>query len=335
MMYLLRQAQFLKFLLKMIETIDMASGIPIIDMNAVDTCGNEILEAFSTIGFATLTNHGISQSLIERTFQASKSFFELPLASKQKFLYENHQSNRGYIPLGHESFTKDSPEQKETLDLGPKDDDWNDNKNWPSQELSGSFQEVMEEYFENFNNLNLRIMKLMAIAWNMEPENFLMDQCNEKHANLRLLHYPQMERGKDGIVQRGSVHTDFGTITLLTQDSVGGLLAQKLDGKWVSIPPVPGSIIVNVGEMLQRWTNNFLRATPHQVVELPNNGSERSPDFIQERFSIAFFCNANKNVVLRCLDHCVTPENPARYDEINSHDYLTMRLAQTISANRM
>jgi isopenicillin N synthase-like dioxygenase len=317
----------------MIDTIDISTGIPIIDMNAVDSCGIEILDAFSSIGFATLTNHGISQSLIERA--SSKSFFALPLTSKRKFLYENHEANRGYIPMGHESFTMDSPEQKETLDLGAMDDDWNNPKHWPSEELSESFQQIMEEYFENFNKLHLRILKFLAMAWSMEDENFFVDRCNEKHANLRLLHYPKMERGKERIVQRGSVHTDFGTITLLTQDSVGGLLAQKLDGQWISIPPVPGSIIVNVGDMLQRWTNNALRATPHQVVDIPHIRKNASSDLIPERFSIAFFCNANKNVVLRCLDHCVSSENPALYDDIKSHDYLTMRLAQTISASNL
>ena len=312
--------------------------IPIIDMmeSSSETAGKDILRAFSSIGFATLTNHGIPPSVIERAFQESKAFFSLPLDQKMKRRYEGHESNRGYIPMGCEAFISDSPEKKETFDIG-KDEEVGFQNKWPIDELTASFKEVMLEYFEQFDALHLRIMKLLAKAWSMPDENFFLDRCNEKHANLRLLHYPSVARTKEGLVQRGAVHTDFGTLTLLTQDSVGGLRVQRMDGTWVAVPPIPCSIVINVGDMFQRWSNDILRATPHQVVELPKSpndfsNSESRDESIPERYSIAFFCNANKDVLLECLEQCVSEENPARYPPVNAHDYLTMRLSQTISS---
>jgi isopenicillin N synthase-like dioxygenase len=322
----------------MIVASNSCDDIPIIDMEGGDAVGAEILKAFSSIGFATLTNHAIPQSVIDNAFACSKAFFSLPLDQKMKRKYEGHASNRGYIPMGCEAFISENPEKKETFDMG-KDEEVGYQNKWPTDELTVSFKEVMLEYFERFDALHLRIMKLLAVAWNMLDENFFVDRCNEKHANLRLLHYPSVAKTKKGLVQRGAVHTDFGTLTLLTQDSVGGLRAQRMDGAWVTVPPIPGSIVINVGDMFQRWSNDVLRATPHQVVELPKSPSDPSnrddhDESIPERYSIAFFCNANKNVLLECLNQCVSDENPPRYPSVNAHDYLTMRLSQTISAGQ-
>lgn len=304
--------------------------IPVIDMES-DSAGDELLKALSSIGFATLTNHGIPQSVIDRAFASSKAFFSLSLEQKLKLGYEGHASNRGYIPMGCEAFT-DSPDKKETFDIGNDDEEGFKNK-WPTDELTEPFQETMLTYFEQFDALHLHIMKLLAIALKIPEENYFVDRCNERHENLRLLHYPAVATKNEGLVQRGAVHTDFGTITLLTQDSIGGLRAQRLDGTWVTVPPVPGSIVVNVGDMLQRWSNDLLRATPHQVVELLN--SCQDAEFVPERYSIAFFCNANKHVLLECLEQCVSADKPARYLAVNAHNYLTMRLSQTISALSM
>jgi isopenicillin N synthase-like dioxygenase len=309
---------------------DAKEEIPVIDIGS-DAAGDELLKALSSIGFATLTNHDIPQSVIESAFASSKAFFSLSLEQKLKRRYEGHASNRGYIPMGCEAFTA-SPDKKETFDIGNDNEEGYQNK-WPTDELTESFQETMLEYFEQFDALQLRIMKLLAIALKIPDANFFADRCNEKHANLRLLHYPSVATKKEGLVQRGAVHTDFGTITLLTQDSVGGLRAQRLDGTWVTVPPVPDSIVVNVGDMLQRWSNDVLRATPHQVVELRT--SCHDAEFVPERYSIAFFCNANKQALLECLEQCVSADKPARYPAVNAHDYLTMRLSQTISTLSM
>ena len=167
------------------------------------------------------------------------------------------------------------------------------------------------------------------------------------HQNLRLLHYPECNRNQitheNNGQKRGGIHTDYGTITLVSQQNVSGLVAQRLDGKWISVPPINGGIVVNVGEMLQRWSNDILRATPHQILdddpilELDdhNDGTvvqKQQSDIVPERYSIAFFCNANKETTLDCLPVCYSDANPPKYKPINAFDYITQRLTDTISS---
>jgi isopenicillin N synthase-like dioxygenase len=114
---------------------------------------------------------------------------------------------------------------------------------------------------------------------------------------------------------------------LLSQQDVSGLIAQRLDGTWVSVPPIPGGIVVNVGQMLQRWSNDMLRATPHQVLD---TFDEKNSERVAERYSIAFFCNANKETSLECLPACQGPDRPPKYEVVNAFDYITARLTETI-----
>ena len=306
-------------------------GIPVIDMSRSDAqVAEDLLRAFQTIGFATLIRHGVESTTIDAAFEQSHAFFQLPESIKLKYKFQGYKSNRGYISIGCESHETIQPDKKETFDIGNEAEGEYENK-WPTEELSEKFRVTMLQYFDSFDALSLRIMRLLAVGMKLPDENFFVDRCNTRHENMRLLHYPSIPRPQkdsDEPVVRGAVHTDFGTITLLTQDNVGGLRAQMLDGRWVTVPPVNNSVIVNVGDMLQRWSNDTLRATPHQVMEL----QEKSNDgVIPERYSIAFFCNANKDVMLDCLKQCTTEGSPAKYPPINAHDYLVQRLSQTIS----
>ena len=428
-------------------TATAMTTIPVIDMESI-SAGTELIDAFKTVGFATLTNHMIDTTLINRAFLKSKQFFELSSTEKLKYKYQGPTSNRGYIPFQSETHTGtiDNPDHKETFDIGKEHNDEDGYTNhWPvidsstttatttttttttTESSSNDFQSTMLEYFETFDKLFLKLMKMIAIELNMDDPNYLVDRCNQQHENLRLLHYPSIPIDKSyynhddcsnaaadtattatpntttpppttttNVIQRGNVHTDFGVLTLLCQDSVGGLRVQLVTGQWISVPPVPNSIVVNVGDMLQRWSNDMFRATPHQVVsELPpppppllplqpppsqrtdgddNKNVDDGDDdgagqqrtiiptvVVPERYSIAFFCNANKNVVLECLKECccssssnnddestaaaaaaqqqqqqqqqhIPPLPPPRYEPIKAHDYLSRRLNDTIKA---
>jgi isopenicillin N synthase-like dioxygenase len=300
-------------------------GVPVIDMSASDeTVAQELLNAFQTIGFATLINHSVESTTIQQAFRQSRHFFQLPTLTKLGYKFQGYESNRGYIGIGCESHEHAQPDKKETFDIGNEADEAYSNK-WP---LDDEFKTTMTRYFDAFDALHLKIMKLLAAVMKLDDVNYFVERCNERHENLRLLHYPALPRpqDQDQEIVRGAVHTDFGTLTLLTQDSVGGLRAQRLDGQWVHVSPVDNSIVVNVGDMLQRWSNDSLRATPHQVVELSSNDDGT---MFPERLSIAFFCNANKNVMLDCLQQCQS-EAP-KYSPIKAHDYLIRRLSETIS----
>ncbi len=154
---------------------------------------------------------------------------------------------------------------------------------------------------------------------------------NNNHQNLRLLHYPACEKAeineKDALGQkRAGVHTDYGTITLLAQEAVGGLQVQRRDGEWLFVPPVKNALVVNVGDCLMRWSDDYLVSTPHRVIADPSIKTGMVP----ERFSIAFFCNANKDTLIECLPFLKKPGVAPKYPPINAFDYLKGRLDDTI-----
>lgn len=309
--------------------------IPTIDLSLEESIATEqLLKALETVGFATLVNHGVAPTLIDQAFAASKTFFALPLEIKNKYLFQGHESNRGYISPGSEThdLEKDClPDPKETFDIGKEHEPGYSNY-WPEELSHTSFREDLICYFQTMDGLYLRLMKMIGVGLQLPDPDFFVKQCNDQHENLRLLHYHALAPDHPHKMIRGNVHTDFGALTLLVQDSVGGLRVKNMDGtRWIHVEPVPYAIIVNVGDMLMRWSNDRLKATLHQVITPPSRfGPE---DEIPERYSIAFFCNANKDTMIECLDTCQSESNPAKYPPVNAHAYLTQRLVKTIDTS--
>lgn len=324
----------------------------------------QLVHALRTLGCVRLVNHGMDETLLERVFQASRRFFGLDESIKTKYAYQGHESNRGYIGYGKESHSLTGQQQtgtihslfdrKETFDIG-KENEARFRTPWPT-ELNESFRDDLLAYYQGMDQLHLKMLRLIAVGLGLEDPNYFVDRCNEQHCNLRLLHYPQEHvahdtdtmdmddnNNKNGdqvqqhrTIIRGARHTDFGTLTLLLQDGTGGLRVETRSGDWIFIEAIPGSIIVQVGDMLQRWTGDVLRAAPHQVVQPLATGEGILP----ERFSIAFFCNANKSVMIDTLDlpgygsTTTTTTTNSQYDPINSVEYLTQRLTETIQCER-
>jgi isopenicillin N synthase-like dioxygenase len=237
--------------------------IPVIDLSQEDAAiVEELMTAFTTIGFATLINHGVPSTLRQQTFAASQSFFQLPLAQKLQYQYVDQSSNRGYIRCGsehHDDYLQHGQAKqmdcKETMDIGWDAEDSYQNQ-WPNELPEASYKSVLLEYFETMDALQLRLMKYVAMGLEVDPD-YLVQRCNGHHENLRLLHYPSTV-ASGGI--RGNAHTDFGTLTLLVQDQVGGLKVQRTDGTWIDVEPTENSIIVNVGDV--RSVNGTLRVNP-------------------------------------------------------------------------
>ena len=213
------------------------------------------------------------------TFEKSKLFFDLPAATKQKYKFQGSESNRGYIGVGSETLDvvegTNTPDEnfmyKESLEIG-KEDEPEFHNEWPDELSQTDFREHMLMYFNTMDALNLKIMRWIGIGLKLEDPNYLVDRCNNQHENLRLLHYPET---KDSSVSRANLHTDYGTLTLLAQDQVGGLQVLTLEGRWIDVAPVENSIILNVGEMLMRWSNDLFKATLHQVQ--PPSQEENGP----------------------------------------------------------
>jgi len=311
--------------------------IPTIDLSRAEyeepVVIDQLVNAFETVGFATLVNHGVDSTLIDKAFAASKKFFSLTLDDKLKYAFQGHKSNRGFIAPGSEThdLEKDClPDPKETFDIG-KEDESGFNNYWPDELNDTTFRDDLLDYFSSMDRLHLRLMRMIAVGLQLPDPDFLVKRCNDRHENLRLLHYHSLPPEHPNKMIRGNVHTDFGTITLLVQDDVGGLRVKKPEGEWVNIEPLSHSIIVNVGDMLMRWSNDRLKATLHQVITPPRFGPE---DRIPERYSIAFFCNANKDTLLECLETCRNENEPAKYPPVNAHAYLTQRLEDTITSKK-
>jgi isopenicillin N synthase-like dioxygenase len=235
---------------------DCVDHIPLIDLSLPETIiVQQLMTAFTTIGFATLIHHGVSSTLRHQVFQASQSFFQLPLCQKSKYQYQHPTSNRGYIPSGsehHDNHLEEgrSPtmDGKETMDIG-WDAEVGYTNQWPLELSEQSFKNVLLEYFDTMDALQLRLMRYVAIGLGVHPPEYLTMRCNGRHENLRLLHYPSSTSATSDSFVRGNAHTDFGTLTLLVQDQVGGLKVQRTNGTWIDVKPMDDSIIVNVGDV--------------------------------------------------------------------------------------
>jgi isopenicillin N synthase-like dioxygenase len=185
----------------------------------------------------------------------------------------------------------------------------------------------MLEYFKEADALHLDVLRSLAIGLNLGEEYFT-PLCNGNHQNLRLLHYPSCMKKQISETgqKRAGAHTDYGTLTLLVQENVGGLQARRRDGVWIDVPPTKGAVIINVGDCLMRWSNDILISTPHRVIQDPSIKQDTMPP----RYSIAFFCNPNKETLVKALPNTFSDSNPPKYKPINAFDYLVGRLNDTI-----
>jgi len=182
---------------------------------------------------------------------------------------------------------------------------------WPS--LLG-FRETLLAYYDACAALGARLHRAFARDLGLET-NFFVDKFDRPMATLRLLHYPAPPVGSEPRTGAGA-HTDYGNLTLLATDDVGGLEVRARNGEWIEAPVVPGAFIVNIGDCLMRWTNDIYVSTPHRVV----NRSAR------ERYSIAFFYDPNPDAIVGTIPSCVRKGEPVRYPPILAAEYLKHRL---------
>ena len=307
----------------------MTKALPIIDLSsfgdderALNQVAGEIGAACRDVGFFYVVGHGVGRDLMAEAFAQSKAFFALPFADKQRLAIETIGGNRGYSGLLHEALDpKQGPDNKEAynvgLDLEPDDPELLAGKAfralnaWP--DLPG-FRETLLAYFDACAALGARIHRAFARDLGIATDYFA-DKFDRPMATLRLLHYPAAASGGGEPIGAGT-HTDYGNLTLLATDDVGGLEVRTRAGDWVEAPALPGAFVVNIGDCLMRWTNDVYVSTPHRVV----NRSGR------ERYSIAFFFDPNPEAEVAAISSCVGSGERARYAPILAADYLKFRL---------
>jgi isopenicillin N synthase-like dioxygenase len=308
--------------------------IPIIDISDlisgkrqnISIATGAIGRACRQIGFFYVTGHGVPQSLMEQTMLASKAFFAAPLAVKEAVRFSASTGNRGYIPMRGEALDPSKPaDLKEAfnigLDLAPGDPEiiakarFRTLNLWPE---IGGFRETSLAYFNAAWSLGRKLHQPFASDLGMPPSYF-EDKLDRPLATLRLLHYPSAPAKAEAGQMGAGEHTDYGCVTLLLTDDVGGLEVRTRDGHWIKAPYVPGAFICNIGDCLMRWTNDIYVSTPHRVVN-PQG---------RERYSIAFFLDPNPDAIVACLPTCISAERPAKYLPIRGDDYLQSRLDPT------
>ncbi|KAF9268193.1 Clavaminate synthase-like protein [Marasmius fiardii PR-910] len=299
---------------------------------------DEIVDAFKESGFIYVEGHGIPAETISNVFKKSGNFFKLPTEVKEKLAWEDPRSNRGYVQIGRERVTQSkdadeiaqlrakAPDYKESMEIGRDwDSEWRNM--WPTENDAPGFKSTMLNFYRSCHDLHVEMMRSVALGLGLE-ERFFDQMIDHQCHNLRLLSYPPIKRALlDGEGQaRAGAHSDYGTLTLLFQDSVGGLQVRNPNtGSYVAAVPIPGTIVINVGDLLARWSNDVLRSTLHRVVA-PSHKINDTKAVTPGRQSIAFFCNPNFDAEISCLPTC-GPE--AKYPPVNTGDYIVGRLTMT------
>jgi len=273
----------------------------------------EIYAACQEVGFFYLQNHGISPELVEQLLFQSQTFFALPETIKNQ-VARSPLTNCGYV-----GFQKEKLDPQKTWDLKEAFNMGLDTV-WHPELVE--FRQTFTQFYELTTQvLAPQILRAFGLALELSPDFF-----NNKHGSnyfLRLLHYPPVAEAPQPGQLRAGKHTDYGTISLLLQDTVGGLEIQTRRGDWIAAPPIPDTLVVNVGEALQHWTNNKLRSTPHRVAVPLDARAGIS------RYSIAVFCDPNPEVELTCLESCCSPSSPPAYQPILMQDFLAQKLNAT------
>ncbi|MBA8885363.1 isopenicillin N synthase family dioxygenase [Dokdonella fugitiva] len=313
----------------------MSSRIPTLDIRRYsepssssdrDAFVAELGAAYREWGFAGIRNHGIPQSLIDGAYDAFKAFFALPADVKMKYHVKGGGGARGYTPFGVET-AKDSkyPDLKEFWHVGreiPRDSKYADvmaPNLWPT-EVAG-FQRYGYGLFEALDALGSRVLRALALHIEL-PETYFDDKTNFGNSILRPIHYPPITTPDVPNVRAGA-HEDINLITLLVGASAQGLEVKSRKGEWVPFTADADTIVVNIGDMLQRLTNHVYPSTTHRVVNPPGEEA-RKP-----RYSVPFFLHPNPDFIIDALPSCISAGNPNRYPKpISAHEYLQERLRE-------
>jgi len=285
---------------------------------------HEIGRSFERYGFAVIADHGIPPELIARAEEKAKAFFALPEEVKRAYKV-GVGGARGYTPFGIETAKgathfdlKEFWHVGRELPPGHRFGESMPPNVWPKE--VESFRDTFLELYDTFDRTGLRILAAIARHLGLAPDYF-EDTVRDGNSVLRLLHYPPVP--EDGPHVRAGAHEDINTITLLLGAEEAGLQLLDRDGDWLPITPNEGELVVNIGDMLQRLTNNVLRSTTHRVVNPPPERRGFS------RYSMPFFLHFRSDFLIETLPDCISAERPNQYSEpITADDYLQQRLRE-------
>lgn len=300
---------------KLRDTRENFDRIPVIDvaplLDGTDKMGvaRQIRWALSNAGFMYVKNHGIEQGFVDEVFDITRAFFNLPMADKMALhVSQSDVALRGYIePFGENTDPGKTRDLKECFDIGPEraalQGPFFGPNQWPA--AMPDFQRLVYGYHEKMVTLSKQLLRGIALSLDL-PETHFEAIMADPISIQRLLHYPPQNGIADKDIIGIGAHTDYGNLTILAQDDVGGLQVMNRDGNWVDGTPIRGAFVINIGDLIQKLTNDIYLANMHRVI----NTSGR------ERYSIPFFIDADFDAVIAPLPSCVSAANPQRYQPV-------------------
>ena len=304
-----------------VDLAEFTSGDPVRKQKFVNELGN----AYEEVGFVAVKNHGVPDHLIADLYKYVQQFFSLPLEKKREYEIPELAGQRGYTSFGKEHAKgSDAPDLKEFFQYGQKaEGEEFVPEEYPENvqvgEISG-FNPTFHSAYRSFEESGKKL--LQAIALYLGLDEFYFDSwVRNGNSILRAIHYPPITNEPKTAI-RAEQHEDINLITLLVGASADGLQILTKQNEWIGVTSLPEQIVVNVGDMLQRLTNNKLRSTTHRVVNPPRELWHTS------RFSIPFFLHPKGNMSLACLEGCVDEKNPKHYPDATAGEYLDERLRE-------
>ena len=304
-----------------VDLEDFLSGDPVRKASFVDQLGN----AYEEVGFVALKNHGVPDELISNLYEYVQQFFSLPLEKKLAFEVPGLAGQRGYTSFGREHAKgSEAPDLKEFFQYGQNVED-NDSikEEYPDNVQVSSvahFNETLYQSYKNFEKSGTAMLQAIAIYLGLD-EHYFDKYVHNGNSILRCIHYPPITQEPKSAI-RAEQHEDINLITLLVGASADGLEILTKQNEWVGVTSLPGQIVVNVGDMLQRLTNNKLRSTTHRVVNPHRDLWHTS------RFSMPFFLHPRSEMSLACLEGCIDDSHPKVYENATAGEYLDERLRE-------
>ena len=306
------------------------------DFSERETVVRAWARAFEEVGFATIVGHGVPDRTIEHAYSELMDFFSLPAHDKLQWALPYRVKTRGYLPVGIESVARTRgdeapPDLCEALVFyGVNFDPPGDLRGgaigniYPAQPRE--LADAVRDYYMAVHGLVGLLMELSACALGL-PDDFFAPYFDRFRGVLRCAHYPaQAEAPEPGQLRYGA-HSDYGGLTLLRQDDApGGLQAQARSGEWIDVRPVANSYVINIGDLMARWTNDRWRSTIHRVVNPPVGAGGAA-----RRLSLVMFSGPNDDAVISCLPSCVGPAEPAKYAPVRARDYIQAKLNTSMS----
>lgn len=281
---------------------------------AMNLLATQVSEALSQSGFMQITNLGITQTMIDEIFDLSKWFFSRSDDEKAVSAYTDAAENFGYQGLGIEHLDPSQPADiKQTFTMRDLQRHDPNDRRWPS----ALFRDEMTSFYNACLEGAYRIQRVFSVALDVEAEFFVRHHQGE-NVSLRLLYYPSsgINTVKEGQLGAGA-HTDYGMITLLFQKDIGGLEVLDADDSWLQVAPLNDAIVINTGDLMERWTNGKFRSTLHRVQ--PKTG-------LEDRYSIAIFVDPDTQTPVKVLDSCCVSGEESRFPEITAGEYIHARI---------